>query len=167
MESIVYTFKKFARGDKTWKVRYTPSPNIFKSSCKTFEILGIPCCHAFSVMKATNQQHIPETLIMQRWIMIAKDGLEFESSSATTTTNIMELASAMASNGDAIMEPTSQPTAYADFAQSWDSPYNVHSDGGFHPFAFPNTEVPRPPFINHLNVDDYSMTNLSQAMYMQ
>ncbi|KAK2649368.1 hypothetical protein Ddye_016857 [Dipteronia dyeriana] len=64
MESVVYTFKKFGGGDKAWNV---------------------------SVMKATNQQHIHETLIMQWWTMIAKDGSELESSSATTTPNIMEI----------------------------------------------------------------------------
>ncbi|KAK2633888.1 hypothetical protein Ddye_028680 [Dipteronia dyeriana] len=240
MKSVLYTFKKFAIGDKTWNV---------------------------SVMKATNQQHIPETLIMQRWTMIAKDGLELEFVSATTTPNILEIASkmsyyaaksiesfkaansaiekltiqmkgllptsittreenaygrrrqspvhvkdlviattkgskkqnkksskkarkygkcghpghtaktccayvnnnisAMAINGDARTGSTSQPTVYADLVQSWHSPYNVNSDGGFQPFAFSNTEVPRPPFTNHLNADDYSMTSSTQATYMQ
>ncbi|KAK3195837.1 hypothetical protein Dsin_027147 [Dipteronia sinensis] len=64
VESVMYTFKKFSGGDKTWYLRYTPSKSIFKCSCKMFEIIGIPCCHSFSVMKAMNMHHIPETLIL-------------------------------------------------------------------------------------------------------
>ncbi|KAK3222743.1 hypothetical protein Dsin_009768 [Dipteronia sinensis] len=81
VESVMYTFMKFAGGDKTWNVRYTPSKNIFKCSCKMFETIGITCCHSFSVMKAMNMHHIPETLIIQRWTINAKDVSEVESSS--------------------------------------------------------------------------------------
>ncbi|KAK3225396.1 hypothetical protein Dsin_005258 [Dipteronia sinensis] len=42
VESVMYTFRKFAGGDKTWNVRYTPSKSIFKCSCKMFETIGIP-----------------------------------------------------------------------------------------------------------------------------
>ncbi|KAK0588220.1 hypothetical protein LWI29_036127 [Acer saccharum] len=73
MDCVMYTFQKFASGDKTWNVKYTPSTNVFKCSCQMFETIGIPCCHTFSVMKAMNQHHIPETLIMQRWTRNAKD----------------------------------------------------------------------------------------------
>ncbi|TXG60867.1 hypothetical protein EZV62_012230 [Acer yangbiense] len=65
MDSVMYTFKKFAVGDKTWNV---------------------------SVMKAMNQHHIPETLIMQRWTKNAKDVSKLDSSSTVTTPNIMQLA---------------------------------------------------------------------------
>ncbi|TXG48584.1 hypothetical protein EZV62_024459 [Acer yangbiense] len=65
MESVMYTFKKFVGGDKTWNV---------------------------SVIKAMNQHHIPETLIMKRWIMNAKDVSKVESSSTATTPNIMQIA---------------------------------------------------------------------------
>ncbi|KAK0603061.1 hypothetical protein LWI29_001009 [Acer saccharum] len=92
MDSVMYTFKKFVVGDKTWNVRYTPSTNIFKCSCKMFQTMGIPCCHAFSVMKAMNQHHIPETLIMQRWTKNAKDVSELDSSYTVTTPDVMQLA---------------------------------------------------------------------------
>ncbi|KAK0604282.1 hypothetical protein LWI29_014096 [Acer saccharum] len=92
MDCVLYTFQKFADGDKTWNVRYTPSTNIFKCSCQMFETIGIPCCHTFSVMKAMNQHHIPEKLIMQRWTRNAKDISEVESSSTTTTPNITQIA---------------------------------------------------------------------------
>ncbi|KAK0582527.1 hypothetical protein LWI29_026607 [Acer saccharum] len=65
MESVMYTFKKFAGGDKTWNV---------------------------SVIKAMNQHRIPETLIMKRWTMNAKDVSEVKSSSTATTPNIMQIA---------------------------------------------------------------------------
>ncbi|TXG57213.1 hypothetical protein EZV62_018526 [Acer yangbiense] len=65
MDSVMYTFKKFAVGDKTWNV---------------------------SVMKAMNQHHIPETLIMQRWTKNVKDVSELDSSSTVTTTDIIQLA---------------------------------------------------------------------------
>ena len=92
MDSVMYTFKKFDGGDPTWNVRYTPSTNMFKCSCKMFETIGIPCCHVFSVMKAMNQHHIPGTLIMQCWTRNAKDVSEVESSSTATTPNIMQMA---------------------------------------------------------------------------
>ncbi|KAK0586914.1 hypothetical protein LWI29_014350 [Acer saccharum] len=92
MDSVMYTFKKFAAGDKTWNVRYTPSTNIFKCSCKMFETMGILCSHAFSVMKAMNQHHIPKTLIMQHWTKNVNDVLELDSSSTVTTPDIMQLA---------------------------------------------------------------------------
>ncbi|KAK0598518.1 hypothetical protein LWI29_035525 [Acer saccharum] len=92
MDCVMYTFQKFAGGDKTWNVRYTPSTNIFKCSCQMFETIGIPCCHTFSVMKAMNQHHIPETLIMQRWTRNAKDISEVELSSIATTPNITQIA---------------------------------------------------------------------------
>ncbi|KAK0576123.1 hypothetical protein LWI29_012259 [Acer saccharum] len=92
MDNVMYKFKKFDASDKTWNVRYTPSINIFKYSCEMFETMGIPCCHAFSVMKAMNQHHIPETLIMQRWTKNAKDVSELDSSSTVTTPDIMQLA---------------------------------------------------------------------------
>ncbi|TXG63610.1 hypothetical protein EZV62_010604 [Acer yangbiense] len=65
MESVMYTFKKFAGGDKTWNV---------------------------SVIIAMNQHRIPETLIMKCWTMNVKDVLEVESSSTATTPNIMQIA---------------------------------------------------------------------------
>ncbi|TXG60642.1 hypothetical protein EZV62_015215 [Acer yangbiense] len=92
MDSVMYTFKTFAVGDKTWKVRYTPFTNNFKCSCKMFQTMGIPCCHAFSVMKAMNQHHIPARLIMQRWTKNAKDVSELDSSYTITTPNVMQLA---------------------------------------------------------------------------
>ncbi|KAK0605507.1 hypothetical protein LWI29_027672 [Acer saccharum] len=92
MDSVTYTFKKFSVGDKTWNVRYTPSTNIFKCSCKMFNTTGIPCSHAFSVMKAMNQHHIPETLILQRWTKNAKDVSELDSSSTVTAPDVMQLA---------------------------------------------------------------------------
>ncbi|KAK2661352.1 hypothetical protein Ddye_007885 [Dipteronia dyeriana] len=60
MDNVMYTFKKFVGGDTTWIVKYTPSTNSFNYSCKMFDKLGIPCCHAFSVMKAMNQNNIPQ-----------------------------------------------------------------------------------------------------------
>ncbi|KAK0607432.1 hypothetical protein LWI29_014908 [Acer saccharum] len=54
--------------------------------------MGIPCCHELSVMKAMNQHHIPETLIMQRWTKNAKDVSELDSSSTVTTPDIIQLA---------------------------------------------------------------------------
>ncbi|KAK0589691.1 hypothetical protein LWI29_017375 [Acer saccharum] len=66
MDSVMYTFKKFAVGDKTWNV---------------------------SVMKAMNQYHIPETLIMQHWTKNAKDVSELDSFSTVTTPDIMQIAS--------------------------------------------------------------------------
>ncbi|KAK0574114.1 hypothetical protein LWI29_018354 [Acer saccharum] len=92
MDCVMYTFQKFAGGDKTWNVKYTPSTNVFKCSCQMFETIGIPCCHTFSVMKAMNQHHIPETLIMQRWTRNVKDISEVESSSTATTPNITQIA---------------------------------------------------------------------------
>ncbi|KAK0586913.1 hypothetical protein LWI29_014328 [Acer saccharum] len=92
MDSVTYTFKKFSVGDKTWNVRYTPSTNIFKCSCKMFNTTGIPCSHAFSVMKAMNQHHIPETFILQRWTKNAKDVSELDSSSTVTAPDVMQLA---------------------------------------------------------------------------
>ena len=92
MDSVMYTFKMFGGGDKTWNVRFTPSTNEFACSCKMFDTKGIPCCHAFSVMKAMNQHRIPETLIMQRWTKNAKDVSEVEPSSTETTANISQIA---------------------------------------------------------------------------
>ncbi|KAK0608928.1 hypothetical protein LWI29_038142 [Acer saccharum] len=92
MDSVMYTIKKFVVGDKTWNLRYTPSTNTFKCSCKMFQTMGIPCCHAFSVMKAMNQHHIPETLIMQHWMKNAKDVSELDSSFTIITPDIMQLA---------------------------------------------------------------------------
>ncbi|KAK0580818.1 hypothetical protein LWI29_006587 [Acer saccharum] len=43
-------------------------------------------------MKAINQHHIPETLIMQHWTRNAKDISEVESSSTATTPNITQIA---------------------------------------------------------------------------
>ena len=98
MDSVMYTFKMFAGGDKTWNVRYTPSTNILKCSCKMFETMGIPCCHSFSVMKAMNQHHIPETLILQRWTKNAKDVSEVESSSTATPPNVTQIARSASSD---------------------------------------------------------------------
>ncbi|TXG51813.1 hypothetical protein EZV62_024337 [Acer yangbiense] len=92
MDCVIYTFQKFAGGDKTWNVKYTPFTNVFKCSCQMFETIGIPCCHTFSVMKAMNQHHIPETLIMQHWTRNVKDISEVESSSTATTPNITQIA---------------------------------------------------------------------------
>ncbi|KAK0579331.1 hypothetical protein LWI29_024625 [Acer saccharum] len=92
MDCVMYTFQKFAGGDKTWNVKYTPSTNVFKCSCQMFETICIPCCNTFSVMKVMNQHHIPETLIMQRWTRNAKDISEVESSSTATTPNITQIA---------------------------------------------------------------------------
>ena len=91
IDSMMYTFKKFDGGDQTWNVRYTPTTNMFICSCKMFETIGIPCCHAFSVMKAMNQHRIPETLVMQRWIMNVKD-VEVDESSTATTPHQMQMA---------------------------------------------------------------------------
>ncbi|KAL5767553.1 hypothetical protein ACOSQ2_014336 [Xanthoceras sorbifolium] len=50
-DSQTYTFKKFGRGSKIWNTA------------------AIPCSHSFSVMKALNMHHIPDTLLMSRWTM--------------------------------------------------------------------------------------------------
>ncbi|KAK2648471.1 hypothetical protein Ddye_015960 [Dipteronia dyeriana] len=92
IDAIMYTFKKFGGGDTTWTMRFTPFTNSFNCSCKMFDTLGIPYCHAFSVMKAMNQHNIPESLIMQRWAKTAKDVSEVESSPTVTTPTIMQLA---------------------------------------------------------------------------
>ncbi|TXG53368.1 hypothetical protein EZV62_022537 [Acer yangbiense] len=65
MDYVMYTFQKFAGGDKTWNVKYTPSTNVFKCSCQMFETIGIPN---------------------------AKDISEVESSSTVTTPNITQIA---------------------------------------------------------------------------
>ncbi|KAK3229787.1 hypothetical protein Dsin_001668 [Dipteronia sinensis] len=57
-----------------------------------FKTIGIPCCHSFSVMKAMNMHHIPETVIMQRWTINAKDVSEVDSSSSAAPTNIIQIA---------------------------------------------------------------------------
>ncbi|KAL5834678.1 hypothetical protein ACOSQ4_014175 [Xanthoceras sorbifolium] len=50
-DSQTYTFKKFGR------------------ECYLYTTAAIPCSHSFSVMKALNMHHIPDTLLMSRWTM--------------------------------------------------------------------------------------------------
>ncbi|KAK0602966.1 hypothetical protein LWI29_000013 [Acer saccharum] len=92
VDNYTYTFKKFGNANRIWTTRFIPSVNHIHRSCKLFEIAGLPCSHSFSVMKAMDMQHIPSSVILDRWTTRAKDFSDIKYSSEATPTLVMEKA---------------------------------------------------------------------------
>ncbi|KAK0606344.1 hypothetical protein LWI29_036755 [Acer saccharum] len=92
VENYTYTFKKFGNANRIWTTRFIPSVNHIHYSCKMFETAGLPCSHTFSVMKAIDMQHIPSSLILDRWTTRAKDFSDIKYSCEAMPTPIMEKA---------------------------------------------------------------------------
>ncbi|KAK2652990.1 hypothetical protein Ddye_012846 [Dipteronia dyeriana] len=66
VDRFTYTLKRFGFDNLTWTTCFIPSTNQIQCSCKLFETSGIPCSHAFSVMKAMNVKNILSSLILAR-----------------------------------------------------------------------------------------------------
>ncbi|KAK0575563.1 hypothetical protein LWI29_002804 [Acer saccharum] len=90
VDNYTYTFKKFGNANHIWTTRFIPSVNHIHCSCKMFETADLPCSHSFSVMKAMDMQHIPSSLILDRWTTRAKDFLAIKYACEATPTLIME-----------------------------------------------------------------------------
>lgn len=69
----VYRFTMFQKLREEWIVTFEPIALEIKCSCKGMESGGIPCCHAFIVMKAENLQELPLPMVLKRWSKGAKD----------------------------------------------------------------------------------------------
>jgi hypothetical protein len=92
VDNYTYTFKKFGNANRIWTARFLPSINHIHCSCKLFETAGLPCSHSFSVMKAMDMQHIPSSLILDRWTTRAKEYANIDERCEATPTPIMEKA---------------------------------------------------------------------------
>ena len=90
VDNYTYTFKKFGNANRIWTARFLPSVNHIHCSCKLFETAGLPCSHSFSVMKAMDMQHIPSSLILDRWTTRAKEYANIDQRCEATPTPIME-----------------------------------------------------------------------------
>ncbi|KAJ1400084.1 Zinc finger, PMZ-type [Sesbania bispinosa] len=73
---FIYFVSKYRRADKEWHVTFWPSNIEFKCSCQRMESLGIPCDHIVGVMDFLNMVGIPQSLILNRWTICAKESLD-------------------------------------------------------------------------------------------
>nr|XP_025877373.1 protein FAR1-RELATED SEQUENCE 5-like [Oryza sativa Japonica Group] len=53
-------------------VKFSPTEDKVRCSCKKFEFLGILCCHALKILDVNNIKEIPKQYILQRWTIDAK-----------------------------------------------------------------------------------------------
>ncbi|KAJ0980417.1 hypothetical protein J5N97_008672 [Dioscorea zingiberensis] len=59
---------------KGHSVRFDSSDGTLTCSCKKFEFIGIPCCHALKVLDFRNIKELPPHYILRRWRKDAKTG---------------------------------------------------------------------------------------------
>ncbi|XP_027171783.1 protein FAR1-RELATED SEQUENCE 5-like [Coffea eugenioides] len=68
----LYTFTEYLHRICSWQVELDKSERTIICSCKKLESDGIPCSHAFAVMKAEDMDEIPKSCILFRWTQQAK-----------------------------------------------------------------------------------------------
>ncbi len=67
-----YTISEFRKRDNEWKVVIHQASQLASCSCQLLQSKGIPCCHAFSVLKTEDIHSIPESMQVSRWMKTAK-----------------------------------------------------------------------------------------------
>ncbi|KAJ1442790.1 Zinc finger, PMZ-type [Sesbania bispinosa] len=73
---FIYTVTKYRRPSKEWHVFFWPSTTKMRCSCQRMESIGIPCDHLVAVIVYLHMEDIPESLVLKRWTMCAKDSLD-------------------------------------------------------------------------------------------
>ncbi|KAJ1412470.1 Zinc finger, PMZ-type [Sesbania bispinosa] len=78
-EALTYMIYKVAaqgEGCKQWCVSYYPTNNAFKCECQRMESRGLPCAHIIVVLIHLGIEELPECLVLKRWSIGAKDGVD-------------------------------------------------------------------------------------------
>ncbi|KAJ1439506.1 Zinc finger, PMZ-type [Sesbania bispinosa] len=73
MSQTIFTVSKYGKPKKEWKVSYLDEPFHVRCSCQMMESFGLPCEHIIGVMVHLNIEDIPQCLVLDRWIMGAKE----------------------------------------------------------------------------------------------
>jgi zinc finger SWIM domain-containing protein 3 len=60
-------------------VQYDSSTDHINCSCKSFEFIGIQCCHVLKVLDTINAKELPEKYYLKRWRMDPKDEIDITS----------------------------------------------------------------------------------------
>ncbi|XP_027158292.1 protein FAR1-RELATED SEQUENCE 5-like [Coffea eugenioides] len=68
----LYTFTEYLHQICSWQVELDKAERSIICSCKKLESDGIPCSHAFAVMKNEDMGEIPKSCILFRWTQQAK-----------------------------------------------------------------------------------------------
>ncbi|KAK9911237.1 hypothetical protein M0R45_035158 [Rubus argutus] len=92
--SRVYRLTQYEQPNRTWTVDYMvgeTNPQ-FTCSCQLFQSDGIPCSHMFCVMKSEQIDHLPESLILNRWTLDARVQLESQASGQDVSSTRQQMA---------------------------------------------------------------------------
>ncbi|XP_042059618.1 protein FAR1-RELATED SEQUENCE 5-like [Salvia splendens] len=61
--------------DREWRVTYDPNTKMIHCSCRTFEMVGLICCHFVKVFDVLDVKLLPETYILKNWTKEARSGV--------------------------------------------------------------------------------------------
>ncbi|XLR43818.1 protein FAR1-RELATED SEQUENCE 5-like [Arachis hypogaea] len=71
--SVNYDVRKYCELTRKWVVSYWPGSSEFRCSCQRMESFGIPCVHIIRLLIYLQITELPESLILRRWTMKAKE----------------------------------------------------------------------------------------------
>lgn len=72
---MIYTLTKYRRQGVEWHATYCPSSVEFRCSCERLESLGIPFEHLIAVLVQLDKDHLPDSIVLNRWKKSVKDTL--------------------------------------------------------------------------------------------
>ena len=75
LEIRTYTLETTKDPTLRWDVVFDPKNVAIACSCLEFETVGLPCEHAFHIMKVERLKEIPKNLISLRWTRFAKSNI--------------------------------------------------------------------------------------------
>ena len=73
--TVIFAVGKYCDRKKLWHVSYCPQNVEFRCSCQCMESFGIPCVHVIVVLVFLDMDKLPESLILKKWSMKAKEGV--------------------------------------------------------------------------------------------
>ncbi|XP_045827823.1 protein FAR1-RELATED SEQUENCE 5-like isoform X1 [Trifolium pratense] len=91
-DTLIFILKKYCQTGFERQVAYDISTQSFQCSCRLFESRGLPCSHMFYVLKEESIDHIPASLILNRWTKDAKVGFLNMNSTGDLDSKMMEQA---------------------------------------------------------------------------
>ena len=81
---VIFVVSKYCDPHKAWHVSYCPANKELRCSCGRMESFGIPCVHMINIMVFLDFDKLPESLILKRWTMKAKEGIVFDNGQQST-----------------------------------------------------------------------------------